>query len=897
MNIKKTLKSNRIPAFLLVLVMVVALFAGSILPTFAAGNPVSWQQVNEGTVFAGYDSSNTLTGVYLYALGFTNLMNTGGEEAYKFDDQYFAFVTNAIGNVYHDLTGANGTKNKLVCGGEVKNPARADVPVIYNSSTFTFLAGPYTTTQGQTFYYMDAGSNSQGAVGDGNLQGPEPNSTPKTDVTVILNDNGTITVTPTPLVPGETTPPGGLLGPDVNGDWYKPTDTPNIYEIVDEDGTSKDPEKFIFDTDKDGNPLTGGNLVVKPDGGKWYTENPKDIYREIDANGHPKSENAGIWVGNDGKFGTPDDKPASKKSDGNWYADMGQNIFHDVDGPNKGKLVGGGWDYNPVSAPVLPIFEKNGTYYVGPMQDNDGYDYYFGDAADGNGLVESSASNTSADDVIWYLGLDGNMTTEKPQYMPDGVIKVGDDFWQLLPDAGNGTDIYGKVTVSPDGKLATPILENGKKLIVDQASKAPTNQPTLADDRWFDVNDLSSNIVNPNSYDSNGDGYLNPTEYANYLNGIDTAGSVTLQEISKAGFQVIAHSNEKGEITGWGGQGFSGASYALVLWNDTLPCGQVKAELVQHKINDWFEEHCPSAIKSAATGAVFSTEATNGSTNVGSTGISVGGPGGSVMAFPLSATEAHNAANIRSTGRIWTRSIYNSGNQWFVSTTGVISPDYASGSAYVRPALWVKIVVDDYAISNLGYGASSYDSNSDGRLNATEYANYQAGLTANGKLTIDAISEAGFQIVAYANNSSVVTGWSGAGFGGARYALIIANDAIASNAPSGQVQSKLNTWFYNTCPENIRDAVTGSIFQTENGSTNAASTGLSTGGPGGSPTPFLLSAAEVLKWGNRMSDGRIWTRSIYNSGNQWFVSSQGYLSPDYSSGSALVRPALWVQVG
>ena len=721
---------------------------------------------------------------------------------------------------------------------------------------------------------------------------------------VTIDGSGNATVV-SPRLEGTTTPPdgpnpGNVIGPDVNGDYYKTTDTPNVYEVVDEFGDSKNPEKFVFDTDKDGDPTSGGNLIVKPNDGKWYTENPSGIYREIDANGHPKSDNTGIWVGKDGQFGTTDDKPASKKSDGKWYADMGQNIYYDVDGPNRGELVGGGWDYNPVTSPVLKIFEKNGTYYVGPKQDGDGYNYYYGDADGGNGLVESSEANTSADDVIWYMGLDGNMTTTKPQYMPEGVIKVGDDFWQLIPEAGNGTDIYGKVTVSSDGRVATPVLENGKKLIVDQSTAIPTDKPTTADTRWFDVNDLPNNTVNPGNYDSNHDGYLNPTEYANYQHGIDTAGTTTRPDLYDAGFLVVAYADAAGEITGWNGAGYDNAAYALVVTENAISGGSSTRANLQNRIDKWFYEQCPADIRDAVAGVKFSTDST--STVTTATGISIIDPGGAPQAFALSAAEAAKWTNRVFSSRTWTRSYYVNAYSWFVMpTNSAIQYDATSGVADIRPAMWVKLTSPSYAVNALAVGASAYDSNSDGNLNATEYMNYQAGITAAGKMTVSAIHKAGFKVVAYADSNGGIIGWNGNGFGGAKYALILSDTAVSgADSTRALMQSRINTWFENDCPANIRAATARVIFANESTSTVVNATGISKVDAGGDIMAFALSSQEANNcvWSTRAFATKTWTRSYYVSGYSWFTMPiTSAIQYDATGGTAAMRPAVWVEIG
>ena len=910
MSIKAKLKSNRISAFLLALVMIISVIAGGILPTYADPGDVSvWQPIYKGTIYGGFDDDDLqVEGEYLYANSAAEMGDDVYRFAYKFDDEFFVYATGAIGNVFYNLA-SNGQLGRYVSGGEEFNPARADVPVIFNTASTNaayrvFLAGPYTTTQGQIFYYMDAPSyNSQGAVGDDNLQGPET-GTPKTDVTVILNGDGSITITPTPLVPGE---PSELFGPDDDNNYYKPVGIPpNVYEIVDEDGDPKDnPPKYILDpnTDGDNDPSTnpGGNLpVTKQDGSPkdtYYVETPENIYHELDDNGNYDPNN-GIWGGEDGKLGGTDDEDAVKKS-GSWFADMGQNIFKPVDGNTSGDLVGGGFDRNPTTKPARPVYydAANDKYYIGPLQDNKGNDYYYGDpATDGNGLVDSEADRIQGDDEVWYKAADGSMTQTEPDYLPEGVIQVGDDFWKLIPEAGNGTDIYGKVAVN--GQTTTPILDgDGVKIIVDQTSKIPTDKPTMADDRWYDVDDLDDSVIDPSEYDLNNDGYLNPTEYANYLDGIANAGSTTVADLNNAGFLVVAYANENGDITGWNGAGYANAVYALVVTESAISASASTRAEMQNRIDTWFYEQCPSSIRSAVAGVRFS-ENTN---YAYLTGLSTVDPGNVPRAFALSAQEADKWTNRAFDTRTWTRSFYNDTTAHFLSATnGAPVTDSVFGTADVRAAMWVHITDPTYSVAHLPVGAAAYDYNGDGLINSAEYANYQAGIIADaGKVTTADINKAGFKLVAYANASGTITGWNGNGLAGAKYALIISDTMVASPATTrGSMQGQINAWFNSTCPANIRNAAAKVIFPNE--ATNYSYlTGISRVDAGGDIMAFALSAAEADKTSRdtRAFAERTWTRSYITSTNAFLVSAvNGNLETAANSVSAHVRPALWVQI-
>ena len=506
-----TTKTKRMSALLLALFMVTSLFTGQILPAYA-DEPAAretWEAVHSYTIFAPHVAGIQTREVYQYALGARAFSDGNTEVAYKFDSTYFVFATNRIGNVYYNLTAGDGIMDRLVSGGEGMNPAQTFVPVVYDSASRTYLAGPYFTVGNQEFYYMDAPvSNSQGAIGDGNLQGPESGTL--TDITVFYNAvTGDITETTPRLVPDTNEPPvidPSIKGPDSQGNYYKPIGVPaHVYEVVTDNttGASKVPVEYILDTNSDGdnNPATNSNtnLPVEKYNNDYYVESPLNIYHKVKNDGTYDAE-TGIWGGSDGKLGGSNDEAVVKYGAG-WYVSMGQNIFKPVSGSTAGALVGGGEDENPATAPAGPIYyhSSSGKYFIGPKTDGDGINFYYGDPLGGNGLVDSESTGTEDDDIIWYLGSDENMTTVKPTVQATGValgksstsLQVGQSetisfsvqpagasqsvTWSTGNAAVATVDATGKITaVSPGTAVITATTGNGKTANVTVTVSAAT---------------------------------------------------------------------------------------------------------------------------------------------------------------------------------------------------------------------------------------------------------------------------------------------------------------------------------------------------------------------------------------------------------------------------------------
>ena len=315
--------------------------------------------------------------------------------------------------------------------------------------------------------------------------------------------------------------PSQPLGPGPNGDYYESTSTPNVYEVVDEDGNPKTPNKeYIFDVSKDNTPHTGGTLtVVKgvPDG-KWYTETPAGIYHEVDGSGNYDTNN-GKTAGTDGIIGSSDDKAVTKYGS-NWYESVGKNVFKAVTGPNAGTLVGGGFDSNPDTNPAKPIAEKEGKYLVGPMTDSENNTFYYGDPSTGN--LDSESNALKGNDVIWYVGEGGGLTQTKPVRPPvvgGGTVDLGgitlppvtgdtpvsvynlqlkfiaDGYcWQIIAIDKNGNCLITTTDAKKNEQLIQ-LDENGIFMTTTQRYDALKTTSVYEDTASWGINDYSATVL------------------------------------------------------------------------------------------------------------------------------------------------------------------------------------------------------------------------------------------------------------------------------------------------------------------------------------------------------------------------------------------------------------------
>ena len=209
-------KTKRVPALLLALVMVLSMVPNALLPTLAADDIVGIAAYSpvpgRATIYQAEDANgNLIENEYIYALRRRDIESGVFQTAEKHNGEFFVRASVQLGNVYNDLSGAGeAVGTALFCGGEDRNPATSNLSAVYVSSMRTFIAGPYMTTGGQEFYYMDApAGNAQGAVGDYALQGYESGTL--TDVTVLW-DGTNVTVTPERLVPADKEPNTPVTG-------------------------------------------------------------------------------------------------------------------------------------------------------------------------------------------------------------------------------------------------------------------------------------------------------------------------------------------------------------------------------------------------------------------------------------------------------------------------------------------------------------------------------------------------------------------------------------------------------------------------------------------------------------------------------------------------------------
>ena len=246
----------------------------------------------------------------------------------------------------------------------------------------------------------------------------------------------------------------GLLGPDANGNYYKPLKPDGIYEVVDVKGNGFEPPKYVYDPEK--NPEDGKyQNAVKGDDNKFYIENPKNVFTPVADDG-TLNESGKVWGGDDAKPGTKDDKPAI--AIGNQvFASMGENVYAPISSFNGklGTLVGGGKDEDPTTNPAMPIYDntaEDGHYYYGPFTDDDGIPYYVGDRRDGkgDGLINTeNVASIDPSDNKYYRQENGSMGTDKPvMNIPAESITLGKpDSNTLAPDM---TQKAPSVTVKPD---------------------------------------------------------------------------------------------------------------------------------------------------------------------------------------------------------------------------------------------------------------------------------------------------------------------------------------------------------------------------------------------------------------------------------------------------------------
>ena len=244
---------------------------------------------------------------------------------------------------------------------------------------------------------------------------------------------------------------GDVIGPDAEGNYYRPVgDPPNVYEIVNPDGSLKHPRKYVYNT---GDPTKGGNRPAQPSGGFFWVEDPagSNIWKKVDGNGYLVDSPA-LWGGPDGLPGGGDDKEAKQMNDGSYWVHIGQNVWRKVNKLQLGLLTGGGSAEDPTYTPGTPVYEHtDGKFYIGPLgPDSDGKMYYYGDSRGslGNGKVMSTANSQHVTDDKFYL-VNGEMVVVVP-VDPNGIKNV-----TVSPDsatvAKGSTQAFTAVVYKNDG--------------------------------------------------------------------------------------------------------------------------------------------------------------------------------------------------------------------------------------------------------------------------------------------------------------------------------------------------------------------------------------------------------------------------------------------------------------
>ncbi|MCL2105572.1 MAG: DUF6273 domain-containing protein [Oscillospiraceae bacterium] len=247
--------------------------------------------------------------------------------------------------------------------------------------------------------------------------------------------------------------------------YFKKTGTKNVYEEVDSNGDSFEPEeKYIYDENGslEGEPpaLDGDEEPAYKNGYLYYVEEDPEgsnIFVLIDQETGLKDYDGAIWGGGDrrpGPFGSVDDRPAAKDAGtGIWYAEdpANSNLWKPVftaPGPDQGDLDenknnwrGGGSDGKPGGNNDLYGFvEKYGELVAGPFSDtNDNGQEYFigtGDArfdTSGDGTGTPVGHNAHPEDLKLY-DVGYGLSPVKPN--PDAQIATD----LRTVDGGDGSD-------------------------------------------------------------------------------------------------------------------------------------------------------------------------------------------------------------------------------------------------------------------------------------------------------------------------------------------------------------------------------------------------------------------------------------------------------------------------
>jgi len=253
-----------------------------------------------------------------------------------------------------------------------------------------------------------------------------------------------------------------ILGPDANGDYWKPVQPEGVYEHVNADGThnSNKPE-YVYT--KDGDPTTSSTVAVKGADGTYYTETPVggNIWVPVTSTGLDTTKP--VWGGNDKTPGNSDDKDAVSNGNGTYYVGYPTNIWTPVksDGTlDAANPIYGGADGQPGGTDNAPAVKgADSNYYVEDSSLPSG----------GNGTknvwapVKDGTVDTAA--VVWG-GSDG-----KPGSSDDKNVKLfGSDYWvvygeNVYADVAKATGNLGALTgggldLDPSTSGVTNVIDN-----------------------------------------------------------------------------------------------------------------------------------------------------------------------------------------------------------------------------------------------------------------------------------------------------------------------------------------------------------------------------------------------------------------------------------------------------
>ena len=250
----------------------------------------------------------------------------------------------------------------------------------------------------------------------------------------------------------------------VDGERWRPNPTtPNVWDKLDDVGNPTG--DYLYDPDATGpaDSQTPSKPLVQGEDGKFYYQDPANIFTPVTPAGQ-LDENNKKWGGTDEKIGTADDEDA-KKFGTKHYVDFGQNIFAEIssNGKTHDAFVGGGFDEDPTTSPVVPILDNRGNdgkFYYGPV--TIGADtFYVGDkrGTDGSGKIETNlgANPISSSDDKFYMGAGGVMTTTPPVTNGQGnavdgrvltADKAGDDSeWvEIATNGGYSLIVRSQIT-------------------------------------------------------------------------------------------------------------------------------------------------------------------------------------------------------------------------------------------------------------------------------------------------------------------------------------------------------------------------------------------------------------------------------------------------------------------